>query len=121
MNSREADRLADIINDFTIDHDLRIHQSREKYGQPEHQKIPVGDDILLGIVLAAWTVDALEAGFCIDWKNQLVSKTQNQDFKMLTDDELLPYTVRASILLENTSEYAARKQEEKSSRSYFQT
>lgn len=110
-----------MFNDTLIDHNLRIAEERKNFGQPRNQKIPVADDILLEIVLRHWKLDVLEIWFSPDWRLELRYKTGNEQFLTLSPEDLKAYRVRASMLLEWTPEYIARMDEQRKSRSYFQT
>ena len=49
-----------MVNNATIDHNLRIRAEREQFGEPEHQKIPVSDVFLLAIIMGSWEKDVFE-------------------------------------------------------------
>lgn len=49
-----------MVNDATIDQNNEIREDREECGQTIHQKIPVSDSILLGIIWEHWKRDILE-------------------------------------------------------------
>lgn len=53
-------QIADVVNNATIDHNLRMQAERKQFGGPEHQKIPVSDVLLLLIIMNSWEKDILE-------------------------------------------------------------
>lgn len=112
-------QIAGIYNDDTIDWHLLIAEERKEFGDPIHQKIPVSDEILLAIILQSWQHTPFEECWSINWKNELVSKTDNQDFLDFLEVDLKPYRVRAGMLLEGTKDFKDRMKQEEESPSHM--